>query len=192
MPRVPVANETRNLLEHQVVGNKADDAVTSAGTTASLVAYIKGILGLVVRQGTLNGTAGIDISEAVYTGYVTLLTITPPSGGVVDEVVVDLDCNKATTGWDAISTAADTLDIAAFAKIDGTNSRHLLSAAQLTATGTGAHATAGVRMKIGAVAQAIEIKVKLSAERDDVEIPYLVTWRGKTAPTVTAVAIPEE
>ncbi len=188
MPRVPVADESRNLLEHQVVGNKGDSAVTTAGSTASLMGYIKGLVGLALRQGTLSGTTDIDISEADYTGYITVLTIAPPSGVVVDEVVVDLDLNKETTGWDAVSTAADTLDIGVFAKIDGTNSRHLISAAQLTAVGDGTHATAGVRLNVGPMAQSVEIKVKLSAERADAEIPYLVTWRGTAAPTVSAVA----
>lgn len=42
--RVPSANETRNLLDHHVIGNKADAAVTEASSTASLVAYSKGLL----------------------------------------------------------------------------------------------------------------------------------------------------
>ena len=45
MPRVPNADETRNILEHHVIGNKTDTAVTAASATASIIAYLKGMIG---------------------------------------------------------------------------------------------------------------------------------------------------
>lgn len=136
----------------------------------------------------LSGETDIDISEAVYTAYVQILLITPYTGGGLRNLSVDLDLNKATTGWDNVSTGSDTLDIAVFEKIDGTNYRHIMSASQLTAVGNGTHATAGVRLQIGDVVNPVSIRVKLSAERDDVEIPYRIVYEGKRTPAITAVA----
>lgn len=42
--RVPAANETRNILDHQVIGNKADQAVNIIGSTSSLMGYLKGLM----------------------------------------------------------------------------------------------------------------------------------------------------
>lgn len=137
----------------------------------------------------LIGTADIDISASVYTAYVELLRVEPKLEGVFD-LVIDLDFNKTTSGWDTISTASDTLDVAVFGKIDGTNYRHLLSATQLTAAGDGSHETAGVRFEIGALGDGsdLSVRVKLSAERADAEIPYRISYRGRRTPTVTPVA----
>ena len=43
---VPTADATTNAYERDAVGNKTDAAVTTVGTTKSLMAYIKGLLGL--------------------------------------------------------------------------------------------------------------------------------------------------
>lgn len=138
----------------------------------------------------LTGTADIDISAGVYTAYVELLKIEPQSRAGLLNLCIDLDLNKTTTGWDDISTASDTIDIGVFCKIDGTNFRHIMSAAQLTATGDGSHATAGVRLNVGSVGPGadVSVRVKLNAERADVEIPYRITYVSDRAPTVTAVA----
>ena len=143
-----------------------------------------------VRPKEIAGEADIDISAAVYTAYVELLKIEPRAGAPLSDVVLDLDLNKATTGWDTVSTGSDTLDIAVFSKIDGTNYRHIKSASQLTAVGNGSHATAGVRLEIGAIGpdSPVSIRVKLNAERDDVEIPYRLLYKGDRAPSITAVA----
>jgi hypothetical protein len=138
----------------------------------------------------LSGEADVDVSAAVYTGYVELMRIEPVAA--IRDLVVDLDFNKATTGWDAVSTASDTLDVAIFAKVDGTNYRYVEGATQLVAVGGAAHTTAGRRFKIGAVdtTEDISIRVKLSAERSDFEVPYRINYCSETAPSITAVAIP--
>ena len=41
---VPAPDSTANVLERDVIGNKSDAAVTTVGTTASIMAYIKGVL----------------------------------------------------------------------------------------------------------------------------------------------------
>jgi hypothetical protein len=224
------ADDTRNRLSQHVLGNKADAAVTTVGSTASLVAMCKGILNQCVailnavaagdadsnvtdnlhgKIGTdtemgdnslwdytvpkeAAGTADIDISEAVYTDYVLLLTITPAAGQSLVDVEIDLDYNLATTGVNEVATAADTLDVCVAGRTDGTNYRNLMSAVQVSMTGdvaTLALNRMGDRFKVGQVGVTgrVAVYVKLSAERSDAEIPYRVTYRG-AAPTITAVA----
>ena len=143
-----------------------------------------------LKPRVLSGEADIDVSAAVYTAYVELLRIEPVTA--IRDLVIDLDFNKATTGWDAVSTASDTLDVAVFVKIDGTNYRYIEGATQLVAVGGAAHTTAGRRFKLNAidVTEDISIRVKLSAERGDIEIPYRINYSSETAPVITAVAIP--
>lgn len=197
MPRVPNADETRNREERHVIGNKSDAAVTTAGTTKSIVAYLKGILSVLstfigyFHAVESAGTADIDISESDYTSYQTLLTITPATGYGLADLAIDLDWNKATTGFDKIATANDTLDAVVMSKIDGTNLRRLMNATQVTANGDGSltDAESGERFHVGPVpvGGTIVVKVSVDTERDDCEIPYRVTYRG-AAPTITPVA----
>lgn len=58
---VPEADSTANDQLRDVVGNKADAAVAAVGTTASLLAYVKGIL---------NAIGGAPIEEVVVAPYV--------------------------------------------------------------------------------------------------------------------------
>lgn len=46
MPRVPTANLSTNVLEKQVIGNKADAAVSLPSDTASIIAYLKSLCGV--------------------------------------------------------------------------------------------------------------------------------------------------
>lgn len=141
----------------------------------------------------LTGTTDIDISEAVYTGFIDILTIVPATGEDLKDVYIELDFDKATTGVNEVATNSDTLDCNLYTKVDGTNYVCVESMTQITLTGTaGTIATGkgGHRFKVGAVdsTSAIKVKVKLSAERADAEIPYRITYIGRLAPTVTAVA----
>ena len=54
MVRAPQADSTSTRLIQDVVGNKADAAVTTVGTTASILAYVKGLVG------SVSGSAGLD------------------------------------------------------------------------------------------------------------------------------------
>lgn len=139
------------------------------------------------------GEADIDISEADYTTYINILTITPAANQCLIECVIDLDYNKTTTGWDIVSTAADTLDVVIVTKVDGTNYRTVMNGTQIAANGDESleDNESGERFIVGpvGVTGTIQVKVKLSIERDDVEIPYRVLYRGAT-PTITPVALP--
>lgn len=142
-----------------------------------------------VEPEVLTGTADIDVSESDYTAMVTLLTIAPPATGLSD-LIIDLDYAKATTGIDVVATASDTLDVAVYGLVDGTNARMLMSNTQVTLAGDGSVEHNGDRFIIGVVdsGESIIVKVKLSAERADAEVPYRITYKGQSAPTVTAVA----
>ena len=165
--RVPVADETRNRLTNQVIGNKEDTAATAAANTGTLVAYAKGALSLagtttdtttdsvhgkigtdtemannslwdILVPAESTGITDVDISAFDYPNdYVAILTITPAAGQCLLDVAIDLDWNKTTTGWDTIATAGDTLDVCVTGKIDGTNQRGLLNGTQVTANGNG-------------------------------------------------------
>ena len=142
---------------------------------------------------TVTGTTDIDISAADYTGMIDALTIVPT--GDMKDVMIDLDFDKATTGVNEVATNADTLDCNLYVAVDGTNYVGVESMTQITLTGTaGSIATGkgGHRFKLGNLPSAcgVKVKVKLSAERADAEIPYRITWLGSAneQPTVTVVA----
>ena len=145
---------------------------------------------LEVREAT--GITDMDISAVVYdTAYGNILTVTAPSTGLID-CVIDIDFNKATTGWDTVATASDTLDCVLVKQVDGTNYRSTqLASAQITANGDGSlDATeSGVSFHVGCMQAnaSVQVHVKVSNERDDCEIPYRVTSVG-AAPTITALA----
>lgn len=144
------------------------------------------------RLGVLTGITDIDISAAVYTGFIDILTIEPGSESLKD-LVVDLDFDKATTGVNEVATASDTLDCMAYVSVDGSNYVGVEQMTQITLSGTAGTITTGKgghRFKLGSLDSscAVKIKVKLSAERADAEIPYRITYIGKVAPTVTDVA----
>lgn len=141
--------------------------------------------------GEITGDADIDEDQADYTSYVNILTVTAPANGLVN-CRIDLDFNKSSTGWDNVATAADTLDVIVVIQVDGTNYRSTQKAsAQIVANGNGTldASESGISFDIGPMGSnaSVQIHVKESAERGDVEIPYRVTYVG-AAPTVTAVA----
>lgn len=186
---VATADATTNAVMSDVIGNKEDAAVTSAGTTKSAVAYLKGLLNL-MAVGEATGEADIDISEADYTAYTNILTVTAPATGL-SNCQIDIDVNKATTGWDTVSTAADTIDISLVGQVDGTNYRTLSNATQITANGDGTleNNESGVSFNTGPLGpnKSVQVHVKLSVERADAELPYRVSYVG-AAPTITPVA----
>ena len=135
-----------------------------------------------------SGTADIDVSASDYTGFITLLTITPATGEVIQDLTIDLAYNKATSGVSAVATNADTLDVAAYAKADDTTESIIASGSQVTLTGDASPIISGERFQLGTVNGAVTIKVKLSAERADAEIPYKVSYKALNNATITPVA----
>ena len=134
------------------------------------------------------GVADIDVTAAVYTGFITLLTITPATGDVIQDLTIDLAYNKATSGVSAVATNADTLDVECYAKADDSVESRIAVGSQVTLTGDATPAITGERFQLGTVNGAVTVKVKLSAERADAEIPYKVSYRSLQNATITAVA----
>ena len=133
------------------------------------------------------GTADIDISAAVYTGWVTLLTIVASAGEVLKDLEVVLDLAKATTGFAATHTS-ETIQATVGTYPDGTNLRAMSNLATAAQAGT-ASASTGLRLAVEYVDDVgIAVMVKLSAEAADCEIPYAVTYRGRPSATITPVA----
>lgn len=143
-----------------------------------------------LKPRVLTGTADIDVSAAVYTAMVEVLLIEPRAA--IHNLVIDLDIDKTTTGVNDVATASDTLDIAVFMKVDGTNYRAVAYSSQFTLSGTVGTAApgGGWRFNLGHVdvTEDVSVRVKLSAERADAEIPYRIHYTSEQAPDVTAVA----
>ncbi len=173
------------------------DALPNAGalsslSTAAAVATIDGIIDnllILLTQTVSKGVADVDISAADYAAdYVTLLTITPAVGKPVEDLQIDLAYNKAATGISVVATAADTLDVAVFAMADDAVESMIMTTTQKVLSGNASPVVSGERLKIGTIDGAITVKVKLSAERADAEIPYKVSYKALEAPTITPVA----
>lgn len=136
----------------------------------------------------LTGEADIDVSEAVYTAYVALLTIAPATGSPLEDCVVVIDLDKDTTGFaDAYTTG--TIRFIVQRKIDGTNWRGDFTTQTAALAGDNADGLS-YQFNIGpvGVTQQVRIAVLLSAEGTDVEFPYAVYFKASKTPTVTAVA----
>lgn len=89
------ADDTSGTTVEQVIGNKADAAVALIGTTASIVAYLKGIISL------LGGGGGAFVDASVgpsnfFAAPVSVLSLTPVDVSYLDAVY--LDVNGFTSG----------------------------------------------------------------------------------------------
>jgi len=147
------------------------------------------LLGTLLNPVVAKGEAGIDISEAVYTGFISILTITPEADKPLLDLQIDLAYNKAATGVSAVATNNDTLDVQVLAKVDDSNYARVAVGSQVTLTATVTPLITGERFKIGIADGVINVLIKLSAERADALIPYKVTYRSKGTPTITPVVI---
>lgn len=143
----------------------------------------------------LDGTADVDVSEADYASdYVEILKVTPATGAPLRRLVVDFDLNKATTGWDTVSNASDTIDMAVLSKVDETNWRTIqgVQPTQRVANGDGSLLgnESGWRIDVGPIEADAEVsfRIKINAERGDFEVPYKLYYESLDVPTVTAVA----
>lgn len=137
--------------------------------------------------GVLTGTTDIDDSAQTETTPFVILTIAPAVGAPLQDVEVILDLAKATTGFAAVESTV-TVQFAIARKVDGTNWRR---AAYVEAALSGTLAAGrSMRLSIGNVGvteQAAVFAVFSADVTADMEIPYVVYYRGAAAPTVTPV-----
>lgn len=139
---------------------------------------------------SVSGETDIDDSaQAENTAWFPMVTITPVAGGPLRDVRVALDLAKATTGYAAVESSA-TIQFRIARKIDGTNWRGASGSETTAISGTNA-AGHSIEIAVGSVGVTEEarIEAKMSADATgDIEIPYVVTYEGPIAPTVTVPA----
>lgn len=136
----------------------------------------------------LSGTTDIDDSVQTETTAFSILEIAPATDSPLLECEVWLDLAKATTGIAAVETSI-TVQFFVARKVDGTNWRRE-AANEAALSGTNA-ATRMQKIKLDhvSVTHGARIYAVFSSDvTSDMEIPYVVAYRGDRAPTVTPVA----
>ena len=135
----------------------------------------------------LTGSTDIDDSVQTESTPYAILTIAADAYNGVEDVEVQIDLAKATTGFAAVESSA-TIQIAVARKVDGTNYRR---EAYVEAALSGTNAAARMqKIPVGKVAagETVAIYIVLSADAtSDMQLPYKVIYRGNVAPTVTPV-----
>jgi hypothetical protein len=138
--------------------------------------------------GVLTGVTDIDDSVQTESTAYSILTIAANAYNSVEDVEVQIDLAKATTGYAAVESSA-TIQIAVARKVDGTNyRREAYNEAALSGTNA---ANRMQKLNVGKIAagETVAIYIVMSADATaDMELPYKVIYRGNVAPTVTPVA----
>lgn len=137
--------------------------------------------------GVVTGTTDIDDSVQTESTPYAILTIAADAYNAVDDVEVQIDLAKATTGYAAVESTA-TIQFAVARKVDGTNyRREAYNEAALSGTNA---ANRMQKINVGKIAagETVAIYLVMSADAtSDMELPYKVIYRGNVAPTVTPV-----
>jgi hypothetical protein len=136
----------------------------------------------------ITGTTDIDDSVQTETTPYSILDIIPATDCPLEDVEVIIDLAKATTGFAAVESSA-TVQFAVARKVDGTNwRREAYQEAALSGT-LAAGRCAKINVGKVGVTQGARIYAVFSADvTADMELPYVVAYRGDEAPTVTPVA----
>lgn len=140
------------------------------------------------RPKTITGTTDIDDSAQTESTPYAILTIAPAAGAPMADVEVIFDLAKATTGFAAVESTA-TIQFGIARKIDGTNWRRE-AYVEAALSGTNAAGRA-MRLNVGSigVTQQAQVFIVMSADAtSDMELPYIINYKGLAAPTVTDVA----
>lgn len=135
-----------------------------------------------------SGSSYIDVSAGVYTAYLPLITIEPPTGTGMTQarVVLDLDGGDDADGFYGGYTS-ETIRFAIGRKIQG-QWRIDTEIQSATVAGTAAN-NRSVTLDIGIVgaAEDVRVYVLVSTEQTDVEIPYLFYYLAPNDATFTDV-----
>lgn len=136
----------------------------------------------------LTGTTDIDDSAQTDTTAFPILTIEPKTGCPLADVEIVFDLAKATTGYAAVESTA-TIQFALARKVDGTNWRRE-AYVEAALSGTNA-ANRAMKLSAGSVSpdQDLRVYIVMSADATaDMELPYVISYKGYAEPTVTAIA----
>lgn len=134
------------------------------------------------------GTTDIDDSVQTETTAWPILTIAPQTDCPLSDVEIIIDLAKATTGFAAVESSA-TIQLALARKIDGTNwRREAYVEAALSGT-LAANRCAKLNAGSVGVTEQLRVYAVLSADATaDMELPYVMYYKGAAVPTVTEVA----
>lgn len=179
-----------STINDQISGPTGISSFPAAAAPANGVSVAEVIAGLYehVRPKTITGTTDIDDSAQTETTAFPILTIAPAAGAPLADVEVILDLAKATTGFAAVESSV-TIQLAIERKIDGTNwRREAYNEAALSGTNA---ANRAQRLQLGSVGVTQQARIVALFSGDvtaDMEIPYIINYKGLSAPTVTEVA----
>lgn len=137
----------------------------------------------------ITGSTAIDDSVQTETTTWNILTIQPATGAPLRSCRVVFDMAKATTGYGAVETSA-TINFSIGRKVDGTNYRFSQPVLATALTGTVAATGRSAEIDCGAVGvtEACRIYAVMSADATaDIDIPYMVIYEAREAPTVTGI-----
>lgn len=136
---------------------------------------------------TLTGTTDIDDSVQTESTAFPILTIAPSADAPLRDCEVWLDLAKATTGFGAVESTV-TVQFAIARKVDGTNWRRE-AYVEAALSGTLA-ANRMAKLNLGTVTVDAQARIYALFSGDvtaDMEIPYVIAYRGVTDPTVTPI-----
>ncbi len=136
----------------------------------------------------MTGTTDIDDSAQTDTTSFPILTIAPQANCPLVDVEVWLDLAKATTGFAAVETSI-TVIAAVARKVDGTNWRRE-AGTEAALSGTLA-ASRMLKIPVGTVTVTEQARIQVVFSSDvtsDMEIPYVLVYKGMAPPTLTAIA----
>lgn len=173
-------NAFRTLLAVVLVAAALVGVVRATDTTAKFtdagVAHIE------------SGVAYVDVSAAVYTSYVNLLTIENDQAMVDVTIVIDLDFGTDDINGFAGGYTSETIQFAVARKIQG-NWRVDDEVETATVAGDSADLrSVTLRPVITGPVEDLRVYVKLSAEQADVTLPYVVYYRAQQKATFTPVS----
>lgn len=136
----------------------------------------------------ITGVTDIDDSAQTESTPFSILEIQPAEDAPLSDVEVVLDLAKATSGFAAVETSV-TVQFAVARKVDGTNWRRE-AYVEAALSGTNA-ANRQTKINVGHVGvdEGCRIYAVFSGDvTADMEIPYAVSYKGITPPTVTPIA----
>ncbi len=106
---VPSADSTDNVYERDVVGNKTDAAATTVGTTKSAMAYLKGLLGLVLPSKTSATTTGVIVEDDT-SGTPNVVNVATHSSNNTFGSWVQMDASASADSWISNVRVATPID----------------------------------------------------------------------------------
>jgi hypothetical protein len=140
-----------------------------------------------LRPKTITGETDIDDSVQTESTAWAILTIAPAAGAPMADVEVIIDLAKATTGFAAVESSA-TIQFAIERKVDGTNwRREAYNEAALSGTNAAGRSQRINVGSIGVTEQARIVALMSADATSDMELPYIINYKGLAAPTVTPV-----